>query len=119
LFRLHAFLDGGIDGSPRVAFAHDLSGDALADFALAATVRKKRVRRPTEHVDEAGGDGEIVGIHHGFGSRLCQIADERDAITLDAQVGSSRRIARAIINQSLYVHFWLLKPYPVVVVRRA
>src|SRR5437667_9504 len=60
LFLLHAGLDGVVGRPPGRALAHDLRGDALADFALPAAVGHERVGGPREHVDEPGGDGEAT-----------------------------------------------------------
>ena len=62
LFRLHALLDGVVDRPPGVALAHDLRGDALAEFSLRAAVGQQRVGGPAQHVDEAGGDGEAGSV---------------------------------------------------------
>ena len=71
----------------RLAFAHDLRGDALADLALRAAIRDKRIRRPRKHVDKPGATASPRGIDHDLGPRVLEIADSRDAIPPQRHVG--------------------------------
>ena len=78
----------------RAALAEDLGGDALADVALRAAVRDQRLRRPRQHVDEAGGDGEAGGVDDGPACAPGQVADGGDAVAADADVGAAARRRR-------------------------
>ncbi len=100
LLLLHPFLDGRIDRAPRVPLAHDLRGDALADFALAPTIRQQGIGGPAQHVDEARRHRQALGVHHVFCRRPGQVSDGGDAIAGNSHVSSARRVARPVVHRA-------------------
>src|SRR4030095_15974622 len=58
-----------IERAHRPALTHYFERYALAKVALTKPIDQKGFRRPTEHVDEAGRDGEAIGVDHLAGSR--------------------------------------------------
>src|SRR4030095_7081393 len=77
----------------RPAFAEDLGRHALPDLALRACVGDQRVHRPGEHVDESGRHGEAAGVDDAFRGRSGKVADGRDPVAADPDVGAPARVA--------------------------
>ena len=81
----------------RFAFAGDLRGHALGQFADRLLVDQQVELRLPQHVDEAGRDDESGGIDGALGSHArTGMADKRDTIPDNAHVGIGPRISAAI-----------------------
>ena len=71
-WRMIALFHPVVERAHRPAFAHDLGGDALPNFALGTAVLDQRFGRPGEHVDEPRRDRQALGVDH----RLCLVRCE-------------------------------------------
>ena len=78
---------GLVHGRGRDALAGELGGDALADLALFARIDQRVQLALAEHVDESGGEREIVQVDAAPRLRFAQVADRRDGVAADADVG--------------------------------
>ena len=72
----------------------------MTDFALRLPIFDERRNRPTEHIDETGGDGHAVDVDVLRGRLLCEITDGRDAFALNRDIGDNRGFAGTIVNGS-------------------
>ena len=85
-------------GAHRIAFAHHLERDALANVALARAILDQAFGRPAEHVDETGGDGQAGGVEGFAGGAGERRADGDDLVLHDPDITHERRPAAAIDN---------------------
>ncbi len=65
-------------------------------MTLAVAVGKQRRARLALHVDEAGRDDQARRVDHAAAGFRGEIADARDAIADDADIGALRRLAAAV-----------------------
>ena len=98
LHRPAAELHGLAPRAVGLALPEDLGRHALSDVALRAGVGQQVVRRPREHVDEAGGDGEAGRVDDRAAGGAGEITHRLDAVAAKAEVGPSRRPARAVVD---------------------
>ena len=75
----------------------------MPDIALRAAILDQGLVGPTQHVDEAGGDGQSLGIHLGSASSL-HGAHRNDAVSLDRNVTHERRSALAVVDRAVANH---------------
>ena len=86
----------------RLAFAGDLRGHALGQFADRLLVHQQIELRLPQHVDETRRDDESGGIDGALGRHArTGMANEGNAITDDANVGIGPWIAAAIDDASV------------------
>ena len=88
--RLSASAVSAVQNAGERSFADDLAGDALPQVALAGAVGEQRDARLPLHVDEAGGHDAARGVDHVAGGGRRQVADGRDAIAGNADIGTAR-----------------------------
>ena len=99
LLRQRAASCSCVERAHRRAFAEDLGRHALADVALRAAVDEQRLGGPGQHVDEAGRDGQAASRRPRSRPRAPrEVADRGDAVAADADVGPTRRAARAVVD---------------------
>jgi hypothetical protein len=82
----------------RFAFAHDLGGNALSNFALGTAILDQRLVRPREHVDETGRDRQAGCVDGRLCRRIAEITQSDDAITANGNIRAFRFTAGAIVN---------------------
>jgi len=79
-----------------IALAHDFQRDALADIAFARAILDQGVIGPAQHVDEAGGDGEALGIDDLGRSAVDMRRDRHDLVVPDRDIANVRIITAAV-----------------------
>ena len=83
------------------AFAEDFQGHPLSDVGLRIAILDQGVGSPTQHVDEAGGDGEPGCIDHALGltpPRRPPGSHRHDPVAPDHHIPHIRRRAAAIVD---------------------
>jgi len=88
---------GGSAGTPILSSP---DGDTLADIALTGTIFQQRLGGPTKHVDKSRRDHHTTCVHGDFGTRFAEVADQRDAVALDADIRFPNRSAGAVDHLS-------------------
>ncbi len=86
-------------GAHRPALAEDFKRHALKEVALAAPVLDQRFGRPAQYIDEPRRDRPALRVDDRFGGRFAEIADRRDAVALDRDIGDDARRAHAVIDR--------------------
>ncbi len=91
------FVQGAIVlGSGRPAFAGDLGGDALADFAFRGGVDQQVEFRLAQHIDEAGSHHQAGRINHPASRGPAQVAASHDAVAAHGHILPRPRIPAAV-----------------------
>ena len=96
---VHLLFHRVVERTHRFALAHNLKRDALANAALRTAVLDERFVGLTEHVDEAGRDGEPAGVNFSFAARVGRFADRHDAVAVDGHITDNWRPAAAVVNR--------------------
>ncbi len=86
----------------RFAFAHDLGGHALTNFALRAAILDQRFGRPRKHVDEPRRDREPARINNCFRAGVLEITETGNAIALDRKIDTLCLAASAVVNRAAF-----------------
>ena len=89
-----------VERTHRSTFAQHLERDALADVALAAAVVDQRLVGPTEHVDEAGSDGQARRVDLQGATGRAHVADRRDSVVVNRKVADDRRGTSAVVDRT-------------------
>ena len=97
----HLLLHRAIERPHGFAFAHDFERDALANIALRLAILEECFSRPTEQVDESRRDREPFGVDFHFATRVGQLANRRDAVTIDRDVPDEWRVPAAVVNHAV------------------
>ncbi len=94
----HPLFHRVVERSHRGAFAKNFQRHALANAALRVPILDKRFVRPTEHIDEAGGNGEAPCVDFFFAMRALQFSDGSNILAVDRNISSDGRLAAAVID---------------------
>ena len=82
----------------RLAFAHDLGGNALSNFALGTAILNQRLGRPREHIDEAGRDRQASCVYGRLCVGIAEITHPDNAITANGNIRAFRFTAGTVVN---------------------